>query len=136
MNLPTDPGPAVAAPGPAKGWNRVEIITSYCLLVVLASVIGTRLGFASVWELPTIDLMLSIIALILVLGSFWFARHRRRWRLWVIGFASATQLVPMVIRQPVLLFPLLGALIPVVILLWALFALSKKGAPVRPGQRS
>jgi hypothetical protein len=78
-----------------------------------------------------------VIALLLVVGSFWFARHRRGWRIGVIAFAAATQIVPMVIRQPVLLLPLLGALIPVAILLGCLFALSRKGNPsVRPSQRS
>ncbi|KZC15355.1 LrgA [Rhodanobacter sp. FW510-R12] len=115
-------------PMPARGtWGRVEFYTSFFLLIVLASVIGTRLGFESVWQLPTLDLGLSVVALALVLASFWFARHSRRWRLAIIAFASATQLVPMVVRQPVLLFPLLGALIPVAILGGCLVALSKKG---------
>ena len=114
-------------PAPVRGtWDKVEFYTSYFLLAVLASVIGTRLGFDGVWRMPTVDLTLSIIALLLVAGSFWFARHRRRWRLWIIAFASATQLVPMVVREPVLLFPLLGALIPVAILVGCLMALSKK----------
>ena len=114
-------------PAPVRGtWDKVEFYTSYFLLAVLASVIGTRLGFDGVWQMPTVDLTLSIIALLLVAGSFWFARHRRRWRLWIIVFASATQLVPMVVREPVLLFPLLGALIPVAILVGCLMALSKK----------
>jgi hypothetical protein len=107
-------------------WDKVEFYTSYFLLAVLASVIGTRLGFDGVWQMPTVDLTLSIIALLLVIGSFWFARHHRRWRLWIIAFASATQLVPMVVREPVLLFPLMGALIPVAILVGCLMALSKK----------
>jgi len=114
-------------PAPVRGtWDKVEFYTSYFLLAVLASVIGTRLGFDGVWQMPTVDLTLSIISLLLVVGSFWFARHRRRWRLWIIAFASATQLVPMVVREPVLLFPLLGALIPVAILVGCLMALSKK----------
>ena len=114
-------------PAPVQGtWDKVEFYTSYFLLAVLASVIGTRLGFDGVWQMPAVDLTLSIIALLLVVGSFWFARHRRRWRLWIIAFASATQLVPMVVREPVLLFPLLGALIPVAILVGCLMALSKK----------
>jgi phosphoglycerol transferase MdoB-like AlkP superfamily enzyme len=120
----------LAAPG--GRWNKVEFYTSYFLLAVLASVIGTRLGFDGVWQMPPLDLVLSVVALLLVLGSFWFARHRRSWRLWIIAFASATQLVPMVIRQPVLLFPLLGALIPVAILVGCLVALSKKGGNGRP----
>ena len=117
---------------PGGRWDKVEFYTSYFLMAVLASVIGTRLGFDGVWQMPKIDLVLSIIALLLVIGSFWFARHNRRLRLWVIAFASATQLVPMVIRQPVLLFPLLGALIPVGILVGCLVALSKKGHRADP----
>jgi len=125
------------APAPVRGrWDKVEFYTSYFLLLVLISFIGTRLGFATVWQLPTIDLVLSIVAVLLVLASFWFGRHSRRWRLWVIGFATATQIVPMVIREPVLLFPLLGALIPIAILVGCLVALSKKGADVRPPQGS
>jgi hypothetical protein len=108
-------------------WSKVEIVTSYTLLAILASIIGTRLGFAGVWALPTLDLILTSAALLAVLASFWFARNSRRLRFWVIGFASATQLLPMVIRQPALLLPLLGAAVPVAITLWALIALSKKG---------
>jgi hypothetical protein len=114
-------------PAPVRGtWDKVEFYTSYFLLTVLASVIGTRLGFDGVWQMPTLDLVLSILALLMVIGSFWFARHHRRWRIGIIAFASATQLVPMVVREPVLLFPLLGALIPVAILVGCLMALSKK----------
>ena len=117
MNAP------VAAPG---RWGRVEFYTSFFLLAVLATVIGMRLSFESVWHLPTIDLDLSMVALALVLASFWFARHSRRWRLAIIAFAAATQLVPMVVRNPLLLLPLLGALVPVVILVGCLVALSRK----------
>ena len=120
-------------PAPARGsWGRVEFYTSFFLLAVLATVIGMRLGFESVWRLPTLDLDLSVVALALVLASFWLtrhsrhSRHSRRWRLAIIAFASATQLVPMVVREPVLLLPLLGALIPVGILVGCLVALSKK----------
>jgi hypothetical protein len=42
----------------------------------------------------------------------------------------------MVIRQPVLLFPLLGALIPVGILIGCLVALSKKSGGGHPQQGS
>ena len=120
-------------PAPTRGsWGRVEFYTSFFLLAVLATVIGMRLGFESVWHLPTLDLDLSVIALALVLASFWFARHSRRWRLAIIAFASATQLVPMVVREPVLLLPLLGALIPVGILVGCLVALSKKGSGGHP----
>lgn len=122
---------------PARGsWGRVEFYTSYFLLAVLTTVIGMRLGFESVWHLPTLDLDLSVVALALVLASFWFARHSRRWRLIIIALATATQLVPMVVREPVLLFPLLGALIPVGILVGCLMALSKKGASNQPQKGS
>ena len=112
----------------SRSWDKVEFYSSYFLLIVLASVIGTRLSFASVWELPTVDLVLSSIALVLTVASFWIARKRRSWRLWIIAFATATQLLPMVLRHPATLFPLLGGLIPVVIMVWALVALSRKGA--------
>jgi hypothetical protein len=95
-------------------------------MLVLLSVLGMRLGFDGVWQMPKIDLALSTIALLLVIGSFWFARNNRRLRLCIIAFAGATQLVPMVVREPVLLFPLLGALIPVAILVGCLVALSRK----------
>ena len=117
------------ATAPQGRWSKVEKVTSICLLIVLASLIGTRLAFVSVWQLPMLDLYLSIIALVLVLASFWFARDSRRLRLWVVGFASATQIVPMVCREPVLLFPLLAAAIPVVIVVGCLVALARKDAP-------
>ncbi|TPG05935.1 LrgA [Rhodanobacter glycinis] len=124
-------------PVPVRGkWDKVEFYTSYFLLLVLISFIGTRLGFATVWQLPTIDFVLSVIAVLLVLASFWFGRQSRRWRLWSIAFATATQIVPMVIREPVLLFPLIGALIPIAILAGCLIALSRKGANIRPPQGS
>ena len=115
-------------PQASHSWNKVEFYSSYFLMVVLASVIGTRLSFASVWELPTVDLVFSVIALVLVVASFWIARKRRSWRLWIIAFATATQLLPMVLRYPATLFPLLGGLIPVGIMVWALVSLSRKGA--------
>ena len=113
----------------SRSWNKVEFYSSYFLLSVLASVIGTRLSFASVWQIPPVDMVFSIIALALVLASFWIARKRRSWRLWIIAFATTTQLLPMVLRHPATLFPLLGALIPVVITVWALVSLSRKGRP-------
>jgi hypothetical protein len=113
----------------SHSWDKVEFYSSYFLMIVLASVIGTRLSFASVWEIPTMDMVFSIIALVLVLASFWIARKRRGWRLWIIAFATATQLLPMVLRHPATLFPLLGALIPVAITVWALMSLSRKGRP-------
>ncbi len=121
---------------PQGRWGKVEKVTSICLLVVLASFIGTRLAFATVWELPMLDLILSIVALVLVLASFWFARNRRSWRLWVVGLASATQIVPMVCREPVLLFPLLAAAVPIAIVVGCLIALAKKDSPVRPARGS
>ncbi|WP_449428415.1 LrgA [Rhodanobacter umsongensis] len=118
---------------PVRGkWDKVEFYTSYFLLLVLISFIGTRLAFAVVWQLPTIDFVISVIAMLLLLASFWFGRHSRRWRLWTIGFATATQIVPMVIREPVLLFPLIGALIPIAILVGCLMALSKKDTNASP----
>ncbi|EIL96334.1 LrgA [Rhodanobacter thiooxydans] len=122
---------------PASGhgrWGRVEFYTSFFLLAVLATVIGMRLGFDGVWQMPVLDLDLSVVAMALVLASFWFARDSRRWRLAIVAFASATQLVPMVVREPILLVPLLGALIPVAILVVCLVALSKKGGNGRPPQ--
>ncbi|RUL79634.1 LrgA [Dyella choica] len=111
----------------SRSWDKVEFYSSYFLMLVLASVIGTRLSFASVWQIPALDLVFSIIALVLVLASFWIARKRRSWRVWIITFAAATQLLPMVLRYPATLFPLLGGLIPVGITVWALVALSRKG---------
>ncbi|HEX7815840.1 LrgA [Dyella sp.] len=112
-------------------WNKVEWVASYFLLVVLLTVLIIRLGFASVWVLPPVDLALSWAALAAVVAAFWFGRHNRKVRVGVVVFASLTQLVPMVIRSPVLLLPILGAAIPVGILLWALLALSRKGNQTR-----
>ncbi len=124
------------APASPRSWDRVEKSASLFLLFVLLCVLGMRLGFAGVWKVPTLDFVLSVIALVLVVASFWLARNHRRWRLSVIAFASATQLVPMVVREPVLLFPLVGALIPVAILIGCLVALSHKGANSHPQPRS
>lgn len=108
-------------------WDKVELTASYTLLTILATELLTRLGLWTMFPIPTVDLVLSILATVLVLGAFWFARTSRALRLAIIAFAAAAQLVPMVIRQPVLLLPLLGAAIPVAIMLWAMIALSKKG---------
>ena len=108
-------------------WNKVEWTASYFLLAVLFTVLIIRLGFVSVWPLPTLDLILSWIAFIAVTAAFWFGRKSRPVRLWVIGYGAATQLIPMVIREPVLLLPIVGAAIPVGIIVWALIVLSKKG---------
>ncbi|MBD8879761.1 LrgA [Rhodanobacter sp. 7MK24] len=112
------------------GWDKVEYWSSYFLLAVLGSVILTRLGFAGVWSMPLLDIVLGSIALLLIIASPWIAR-RRNVRLTIVAYATATQLVPLCIRQPVVLLPLLGALIPVAITIWALVALSRKG---RTGQ--
>ncbi len=116
---------------PARSWNQVEKGASLFLLTVLLCVLGMRLGFSGVWPMPRLDFDLSAVALVVVLASFWLARTRRGLRLGAIAFAGATQLVPMVVREPVLLFPLLGGLIPVAILVGCLIALAHKG---RPGQ--
>jgi len=114
-----------------RGWDKVEYWSSYFLLAVLGSVILTRLGFATVWSVPTLDLVLGSIALLLILASPWIARRSRALRIGIVAYAAATQLVPMSVRHPAILLPLLGALIPVVITIWALVALSRKG---RAGQ--
>ncbi len=120
-------------PSPPPGsWDKVERITSLCLIVSLLSFIGSRLVFAVWWPMHPLDFVISSIAVVLLTVSFWFAPHRRSWRLAVIGYAGATQIAPMVWREPALLLPLLGGLIPVGILLGSLIALSKKRPPVRP----
>ena len=113
-------------------WNKVELVASYFLLAVLFTVLIIRLGFAGVWVLPTIDLVLSWLAFAVVIAACWFGRHRRKIRVGAVVFAGLTQLVPMLIRSPVLLLPVLGAAIPVASLIWALVALSRKD---RLGQR-
>jgi hypothetical protein len=111
-----------------RGWDKVEYWSSWFLLAVLGSVILTRLGFATVWSVPTLDLVLGSIALLLILASPWIARRRRALRIAIVAYATATQLVPMTIRHPAVLLPLIGALIPVAITIWALVALSRKGS--------
>lgn len=110
------------------GQGRVQ--SSWFLLAVLGSVILTRLGFAGGWSVPTLDIVLGSVALVLILASPWIAR-RRTLRIGIIAYAAASQLVPVSVRQPALLLPLLGALIPVAITIWALVALSRRG---RTGQ--
>lgn len=116
----------------AQRWDKVELTASYTLLTILATELLTRIGLFTMFPLPPVDMVLSLIATVLVIGAFWFARHSRKLRFWIIGFATATQLVPMVVRQPVLLLPLIGAAIPVGIMLWAMFALAKKGQGTAP----
>ncbi len=108
-------------------WDRVEFYTSASLLIVLASIILTRLGFDRVWHMPTLDFDLSVLALTMIAASVWLARHSQPVRVAIVAFAGATQLVPMLVRHPVLLVPVLGGLIPVSILVVCLMALSRKG---------
>ena len=121
---------------PASPWSKVELVTSITLIACLLAFIGSRLVFALWWPLHPVDFIISTIALILLIASFWFGARRRNWRIAVIVYASATQLVPMVIREPVLLLPLLGALIPLAILFGCLWALSKKDRQPRPTRGS
>ena len=115
-----------------NSWNKVERVASLTLIACLLAFIGCRLAFAVWWPLHPIDFVISALAVILLAGSFWFAAHRRALRIAVIVYASATQLVPMVIREPLLLLPLLGAMIPIAILFGCLLALSKKDSHGRP----
>lgn len=125
-----------AQPSAAGSWSKVERVTSVTLIACLLAFIGSRLIFAMWWPMHPVDFVISTIAVIVLTISFWFAASRRSWRIAVIAYASATQLVPMVIREPVLLLPILGGLIPVAILFGSLFALSKKGRNIRPERGS
>ncbi|HEV7123483.1 MAG TPA: LrgA [Rhodanobacter sp.] len=116
-----------------NSWSKVERIASFTLIACLLFFIGCRLAFAVWWPLPPVDFVISAVAVILLAGSFWFAAHRRALRIAVIAYASATQLVPMVVRHPLLLLPILGAMIPLAILFGCLLALSKKDNHGRPG---
>ncbi|HET7371009.1 MAG TPA: LrgA [Gammaproteobacteria bacterium] len=113
---------------------RIEKGASYFLLTILFLATSTRLGFDDVWKLPLLDLVLTSVALALVILAFWFGRTRRWLRLGVIAFAAATQLLPMLIRQPAVLFPVLGALIPVLVAIGLLVLLSRKEAQRRQGK--
>lgn len=119
-----------AAPSAPGAWNKVERVTSITLISCLLAFIASRLAFAVWWPMHPVDFILSSVAVALLVVSYWFHARRRNWRIAVIVFASASQLVPMVVREPVLLLPLLGALIPLAILFGCLLALSKKGASV------
>ena len=125
-----------AQPSAAGSWSKVERVTSVTLIACLLAFIGSRLIFAMWWPMHPVDFVISTIAVIVLTISFWFAAPRRSWRIAVIVYASATQLVPMVIREPVLLLPILGGLIPVAILFGSLYALSKKGRNIRPERGS
>lgn len=126
------PGPAANGPR----WDKVELFASYSLLVLLATVLITRLSFDTVWVMPRVDLVLCWISVVVVAAALWLGRRRRWLRIGAVAFASATQLVPMVVREPVLLFPLLGAIVPIAILVIALAALSRKTPDGRSAPRS
>ena len=119
-----------------RSWDKVELFATISLLVVLATVLITRLSFAEVWKLPTVDLVLTWMALALTALALWLGRRRRWLRIGAVAFGAATQLVPMVVRQPVLIFPLLGAIVPVIILAVSLALLSRKRAEPRAAPRS
>ena len=121
---------------PRRSWDKVELFATVSLLVVLATVLITRLSFAEVWKLPTVDLVLTWMALALTALALWLGRKRRWLRIGAVVFGGATQLVPMVVRQPVLIFPLLGAIIPVIILAVSLALLSRKRPEPRVVPRS
>ena len=108
------------------GCGRIEKGASYFVLTILFLVTSTRLGFDDVWSLPLLDLVLTSTALVLVTATFWFGRTRRWLRLGTIAFAAATQLVPMLVREPKVLFPVLGALVPVLVAVGLLVMLSRK----------
>ncbi|WP_431636879.1 LrgA [Dyella sp. KULCS107] len=119
-----------------RSWDKVELFATVSLLVVLATVLITRLSFAEVWKLPVVDLVLTWMALALTALALWLGRKRRWLRIGAVIFGGATQLVPMVVRQPVLIFPLLGAIIPVIILAVSLALLSRKRPEPRVAPRS
>jgi hypothetical protein len=119
-----------------RSWDKVELFATFSLLVVLATVLITRLSFAEVWKLPPVDLVLTWMALGITALALWLGRRRRWLRIGAVVFGGATQLVPMVVRQPVLIFPLLGAIIPVIILAVSLALLSRKRPETRPAPRS
>ena len=107
-------------------WSKVERVTSLCLISSLLAFIGTRLIFAVWWPLHPLDFIVSAIAVVLLMTSFWFPPRRRHWRIAIITCAGASQLLPLAMRQPIMLLPILGAMIPLAILFACLVALSKK----------
>ncbi len=115
-----------ATPAKHDGGGRIEKGASYFVLTILFLVTSTRLGFYDVWSLPLLDLVLTSMALVLVIATFWFGRERRWLRLGAIAFAAATQLLPMLVREPKVLFPVLGALVPVLVAVGLLVMLSRK----------
>ena len=124
------------SPAARRSWDKVELFATISLLIVLGTVLVTRLSFAEVWKLPTVDLVLTWMALGLTALALWLGRRRRWLRIGAVVFGGATQLVPMVVRQPVLIFPLLGAIIPVIILAVSLALLSRKRPEPRVAPRS
>lgn len=119
-----------------RRWDKVEFWTSYFLLTVLAGVIILRLSFADVWSVPHLDIVISSIALALIALSPWIARRSRLLRILFVVYGAGTQLVPVTLRHPEVLYALIGGLIPVVIVLWALIALTRKGQPGQGSPRS
>ncbi|MDE1895424.1 MAG: LrgA [Pseudomonadota bacterium] len=125
------------APVPVAGsWGKVERVTSLFLIISLLAFIGSRLVFAVWWPMHPLDFALSCVAMVLLAASFRFAAHRRNWRIGVIVYAIASQVLPMVVREPALLLPIVGGLIPIAILVGSLVALSKKGDAPRRSQGS
>ena len=82
------------------GWDKVEFWTSYFLLAVLGSVILTRISLISLWSVPTPDLVLGSIALLLILASPWIARRRRALRIAIVAYAAATAVMRCARRRP------------------------------------
>jgi len=119
-----------------RSWDKVELFATFSLLIVLATVLVTRLSFIEVWKLPPVDLVLTWMALAFTALALWLGRTRRWLRIGAVAFGAATQLVPMVVRQPVLILPLLGAIIPVIILAVSLALLSRKRPEPRSAPRS
>ncbi len=119
-----------------RSWGKVELFATFSLLVVLATVLITRLSFAEVWKLPPVDLVLTWVALAFTALALWLGRRRRWLRIGGVVFGGATQLVPMVVRQPMLIFPLLGAIVPVIVLAVSLVLLSRKRPEPRAAPRS
>lgn len=114
---------------PRRDWNHVEKIVSLTTIACLAAFIGSRLAFVEWWSVRPFDFVFSALALLLMLVVLIWLRRNLFWRLFSVVFAIASQILPMVVRQPVLLIPILGALIPIIVILWALIALSRKDRP-------
>jgi hypothetical protein len=53
----------------AQRWDKVELTASYTLLTILATELLTRLGLFTMFPLPPVDMVLSLIATVLVLSG-------------------------------------------------------------------